>query len=122
MFLRRSLDQTPMKLPGSQHAVVDLAKLRDYSLSPVHPEGKHKARVFAAALDLTQDDAEWLREQLLAAAREQDCTAGLKDEHGQRFTVDFTATLREKSTRVRSAWNLRPGENFPRLVSWYVAD
>jgi hypothetical protein len=39
-----------MKLPNAGQAIVDIAKLRDYSLSPTHEEGKHKARVFAAAL------------------------------------------------------------------------
>ena len=51
-----------MKLPNAPRAVVDIAKLRDYSLNPKHPEGKHKARVFAAALDLGIADATWLRE------------------------------------------------------------
>ena len=111
-----------MKLPNPEHAVVELAKLRDYSLSPAHPEGKHKARVFAAALGLTQTDAEWLREQLLAVPAEHDCVSGLSDQHGQRYTVDFTATLRGKSARLRSAWNVRPEENFPRLVSCYVTN
>ena len=111
-----------MKLPNGELGVVELAKLRVYSLSPVHPEGKHKARVFAAALGLTQADAERLREQLLAASKEQDCVSGLMDEHGQRYIVDFTATFRGKSAHLRSAWNVRPEENFPRLVSCYVAD
>lgn len=30
--------------------MVDIAKLRDYCLNPLHDEGKHKARVFASAL------------------------------------------------------------------------
>lgn len=55
-----------MKLPNAERAFVDLAKLRDYSLSAEHKEGKRKARVFAAAWDLGSDDAEWLREELLA--------------------------------------------------------
>jgi hypothetical protein len=37
-----------MKLPNGEAAFIDLAKLRDYSLSAMHPEGKHKARVFFA--------------------------------------------------------------------------
>jgi hypothetical protein len=32
--------------------------------------GRHKARIFAAALNLTQADAEFLRQELLRAARE----------------------------------------------------
>ena len=35
-----------------------MAKLRDYSLDPVHSKGKHKARVFASALGLTRNDAD----------------------------------------------------------------
>ena len=109
-----------MKLPNVERAFVDIAKLRDYSLDPVHPEGKHKARVFAAALGLTRNDAEWLREQLLAAARTHDCQVGRKTEHGQRYMVDLMLSYQGKSARVRSAWNVRPAEDFPRLVTAYV--
>ena len=109
-----------MKLPGAEQAFIDLAKLRDYALDPVHPEGKHKARVFASALGISRNDAEWLRDQLLLAAKDFDCTLGRKTEHGQRYTIDFTATFRDKSARLCSAWNIRPGENFPRLTTCYV--
>lgn len=34
-----------MKLPNSEKAFVDVAKLRDYSLNPEHESGGHKARV-----------------------------------------------------------------------------
>jgi|GEM_PF-2721604 len=34
-----------MKLPHGAHAVVDIARLRDYCLSPDHPRGRHKARL-----------------------------------------------------------------------------
>jgi hypothetical protein len=39
-----------MTIPHADRAVVDIRKLRDYCLNPLHDEGKHKARVFAAAL------------------------------------------------------------------------
>lgn len=58
-----------MKLPNSELAVVDIAKVREYCLSPRHELGKFKARVFASALGLTEKDADWLREQLLLAAK-----------------------------------------------------
>ncbi len=64
--------------------------------------------------------ADWLRDQLLQAARELDCELGKCDEHGQRYIMDLTATFGRKSARLRSAWNARPGEDFPRLVSCYV--
>ena len=39
-----------MGLPHADRAEVDLRKLSEYCLSPVHPVGKHKAAVFQAAL------------------------------------------------------------------------
>jgi hypothetical protein len=57
-----------MRLPNPRRAVVDIEKLTGYCLNPQHEDGKHKARVFAAALGITQSDAEWLRQRLLAAA------------------------------------------------------
>ena len=65
-----------MKLPNVENAFVDMAKLRDYALDPIHSKGKHKARVFASALGLTRNDAKWLRNELLRAARELDCSLG----------------------------------------------
>jgi hypothetical protein len=50
-----------MLLPGADRAVVDIVKLRYYCLSPTHPRGRHKARVFAATVGLAAADAEELR-------------------------------------------------------------
>jgi len=109
-----------VKLPNADRAVVDIAKLRDYSLNPRHTDGKHKARVFAAALGLGVEDGDWLREQLLAVARRQDCQLGRKTAHGQRYLIDFVASRRGRSAKLRSVWIVRPGEDFPRLVTCYV--
>ena len=38
-----------MKLPNADAATVDDAKVRDYLLSPEHPVGRFKARVFRSA-------------------------------------------------------------------------
>lgn len=37
-----------MRLPAADRAYVDPAKVRDYLLSPVHPEGQFKAAFFRA--------------------------------------------------------------------------
>lgn len=109
-----------MKLPNGESAIVDIAKLRDYCLSPTHPRGRHKARVFAAALGLTQADSELLREELLRAAREGDATSGDADAYGERFTVDFELTRGDRRATIRSAWIVRRGESVPRLTSCFV--
>lgn len=113
-----------MKLPNADRAVVDLEKLRDYSLNPNHPKGKHKARVFLAALGFKADDAESLREMIMEAilvseAREQPPTF-----YGQRFVVDFHVTGFDKlvttTVTMRSAWIIRNDEDFPRLTSCFI--
>jgi hypothetical protein len=109
-----------MKLPNAELAIVEIAKLRDYSLDPTHEEGKHKARVFAAALGLGADDADWLRGRLFEAALRDECVAGRKTPHGQRYILDFSLTKGPLEARVRSVWNVRPGETAPRLITCYV--
>ncbi len=108
-----------MKLPGGDRAIVDIAKLRDYCLNPAHPRGRHKSRLFASVLGLTRDDAEFLREQLLRAAREENAFATLRDEHGERYQIDFELT-RGRPATIRSAWIVLGSERIPRLTTWFV--
>ena len=107
-----------MKLPTP--ALVELAKLRDYCLNPSHQEGKHKARVFDAALGINAEDAEWLREELLSAAADGSFLPTTRTAHGQRYVLDFPIQRQQRTAMIRSAWIIRPGEKFPRLVTCYV--
>jgi hypothetical protein len=109
-----------MKLPNAERAFVDIAKLRDYSLNAEHKEGKHKARVFAAALGLGIDDAEWLQKKLLDVAQSDDCRLGRRTESGHRYLIDFELSREGKSARLRSVWIVRTEEDHPRLVTCYV--
>ncbi len=109
-----------MKLPNGGQAVVDIAKLRDYCLSPDHPRGRHKARVFAAALGLNSDHAEELRTSLLQAARTEEASMSDQDEYGQRYVLDFTMHGSVGEAQVRSCWIVLRGEDFPRLTTCYV--
>lgn len=78
-----------MKLPNGQNAVVDINKLLLYCLNPSHFRGRHKARVFAAALGIDRNAAIRLQELLLAAAETEDATLLEKDVYGQRYMVQF---------------------------------
>ena len=109
-----------MRLPHGEKAVVEVGKLRDYCLNPQHHRGRHKARVFARALGLTQADAELLRDALLIAATEADATPGERDEYGQRYVLDFPMSGPSGRATVRSNWIILEGETFPRLTSCYV--
>ena len=109
-----------MKLPNGERAVVAIEKLRHYCLNPLHPRGRHKARVFATRAGLAGRDAEQLRDLLLAAARQNDAAPAGKDEYGQRYTLDLQVPGQSGPVQVRSLWIVRAGEDFPRLASCYV--
>jgi hypothetical protein len=109
-----------MKLPNGDYAVVEIEKLRDYCLSPDHPRGRHKARVFKSVLGLTTDEAEILREALLHAARTEAATEGLQDQYGQRYVLDFVMSFGNNEATVRSAWIILANDDVPRLTSCYV--
>ncbi len=108
------------KLPNADRAVVDIGKLRDYSLNPQHDEGKHKARAFAAALGFTQADAERLRQMVLEAARTEEARVSNLIPHGQMYEVDFTAPGLQGDVNIRTAWIVETDTDYPRLVSCYV--
>jgi hypothetical protein len=109
-----------MRLPNSDRAEVDLRKLSDYCLSPIHPVGKHKAAVFRAALGLTAPDAPILRECILEAAADGEAVAERVDEFGDRYRLDFEMATPSGRATVRSAWIIRVGEDFPRLTTCFV--
>lgn len=108
-----------MLLANPQDAVVDIDKLARYCLNPQHEDGKHKARVFAAALGITQNDAEWLRQRLLEAAFLEASPAGTV-RFGKLYVIDFQLRTRAGTATVRSGWIVRNNENIPRLTTCYV--
>jgi hypothetical protein len=108
------------KLPNSENAVVEVRKLHDYCLSPEHPRGRHKARVFASALGLTVEDSDELRRALLSAAVLGEAVPAEEDEYGQRYMLDFQMSTGIGSATVRSGWIVRSGEDFPRFTSCWV--
>ncbi|TVR23557.1 MAG: hypothetical protein EA396_03280 [Anaerolineaceae bacterium] len=110
------------KLPNGDRAVVPVEKLVGYSLNPEHETGKHKARVFKAALGLTHEDALFLRSKLLSVVRTHPAIPQESTPYGHRYVIDFELKTSLGSAIVRSAWIVRNGEDFPRLTSCYVKD
>lgn len=109
-----------MRLPNGHQAIVAIEKLTDYCLNPHHPRGRHKARVFEAALGIRQVDAPQLRDLLLEAARNGEASVGLADASGQRFTIDFAVRTAIGADTIRSHWIIRAGETAPRLTTCFV--
>lgn len=110
-----------MRLPNGENAIVDIRKLTEYCLNPDNPRGRHKARVFAAALGITVSNAEELREKLLEIARTtKSAISGESDAYGERYIVDFDWTTATGTAPVRSTWIVLNSEDTPRLTSCYV--
>ena len=109
-----------MKLPNFELAFIDRNKLWNYSLNSQHDRPKHKARLFAAILDLSSDDAEILQLLIEDAIQNYQAIPSLLDEYGQRYIVDFPITRNQNTANIRTTWIVRPTEDFPRLVSCYI--
>lgn len=109
-----------MFVPNAEKAVVDVRKLTDYCLNLEHEIGKHNARVFESALDLTVEDAEELRETLIVAVKNNEAEAGRFDKFGQRYPVDFIMKRGAKKATVRSGWIIETNTDYPHLTTCFV--
>ena len=107
-----------MRLPNADRAIVDPAKVRDYLLSPEHPVGHAKARVFAA---LGFRRAEWpaLQAALLAHGQAREATA-VGSAYGQKYEVRGSLQgLTGREAPVVTVWIVLHAEDAPRLVTAY---
>lgn len=110
-----------VRLPRASEAKIAAEKLRDYALNPEHPTGHDKARVFRSALDIGQDDWEFLRDQILERVPEAPVTAVRPNppwgvEYDVRIPVDGH---NGETHRVITGW-LVIEDAAPRLITLYV--
>ncbi|MFC4839100.1 DUF6883 domain-containing protein [Bradyrhizobium sp. GCM10023182] len=109
-----------IRIPNGERATVDIRKIEDYCLNPLHPHGRHKARVFRHALDLQRGDAQWLRDALLDAAASGDASETTADRWGSRWRMDVLLSRHRKQAPVRSAWIIRADDDRPTFVTCWV--
>jgi hypothetical protein len=113
-----------MRLPNARFATLDIRKLADYCLSPTHPRGRHKARVFRAALGIEQADAAWLREVLLVGVTTAEALEMSQDAHGTTWRADLQVVRPGSAPGgnavVRTLWIVPPGLGVPRFVTCWV--
>ena len=111
-----------MNLPHAEDAIVDEAKVRDYLLSPEHPVGRFKARVFRAA-GYERENWQRLRDDLLALARSVDVGRPTADEFGRRFVgTGALAAPNGLPLLVTAVWLIPSGADSPRLITAYPAE
>jgi hypothetical protein len=108
-----------MRLPAAERAYVDPAKVRDYLLSPVHPQGRFKADFFRR-LGYTRPKWPRLHRDLKDAATHEGAIPAALTVFGQLF--ELRVMLRGPSgraARIVTIWIIRREEDFPRFVTAY---
>ena len=105
-----------MKLPGADRVQVDDVKIRGSLLSPTHPVGRFKARVFAVA-GFGESTAELVVSELrrIAASGEVE---GIEDiEFGRKYTVPGELRGPTGVVQVLTIWIQELDRAAPRLVT-----
>jgi hypothetical protein len=111
-----------MRLPNAGRAVVDPAKVRDYLLSPDHPDGSSKARFFGA-LGFTREGWPRLRDALLAVAREGEAEPGTASVFGQKYVARGIIPGPDgRAAAVVTVWIVLRGDDVPRFVTAYPGE
>ncbi len=96
-------------------------KLEGYLLNPGHEIGRHKARVFAAALGLGHRDWEYLRDQLLARVVDAPVRSVRESPWGQLYEVEIRVeALNARVRPVTTVWLVAGEDEPPTLVTAYV--
>ena len=95
------------------------ATLWDYILSPIHPIGRFKYRLFLS-IGYATDDWEIFKVDLLHPAASDEAVAGEATQYGQKY--ELRGTLKSPtgiSVEIISVWIVRNDENVPRFVTAY---
>ena len=108
-------------LPHAREAFIPPSKLYDYVLSPDHPLGRHKARVFFSALGLSADNWEYLREQIKQGVITAPVSNVQVSSYGVLYEVPILIQgLNGASHEVITAWIVEGKIPAPRLTNAYV--
>jgi len=109
-----------MKIPNGDQAELG-TKVEEYSLNSLHRQGQHKARVFESVLGITLANADVLRTALRhAAANFEDAIHNGNNGYGDLYELRFSLVTSKATATVLSAWIIRNGEDFPRLVTCFI--
>lgn len=108
-----------MTLPHADQARVEREKIVEYLLSPLHPDGSHKAEFFTRH-GFRMEHWEVLREALQTHGTRHPVVKTVESTHGTRYAVDGAlATPDGRNPLVRTVWLIEKGSTRPRLITAY---
>lgn len=106
-----------MKIPNSDHAIVEPSKLIDYLLNSEHKRGGAKAKLllqFGYSLENWQQLESDIRKFHLVA----DVNVVKETAYGMRYEVSANMlTPIDRQLFVKTVWQIDTGTNFPRLIT-----
>lgn len=119
-----------MPLPVSTewfiHGIIEKRKLEEYLLSPIHPDGMHKLRLWQSVFGIGEGDADLLerliRSQLSQASPEEHKLVVTKDDpprtvrRWELVIPRFRGPNGNEGT-VSTAWALDPDKEHPHLTT-----
>ena len=109
-------------IPGAENASIDVAKARDYLLSPEHPVGRFKA-VFFRSLGYERSDWTRLQADLLALCRSGTAKKRQPSAFGKKYEVrGILVGPSGLGAETVTVWMVRIGESFPRFVTAYPSE
>ena len=107
-------------LPNADRAIIDPDKSVSYALNPSHPTGRHKARVFQAALGYNRSNISDLISRIRLAILQEEAQFLKQDRHGRHWRVDMSVEGPKGAARIRTAWLYDRGDDAPKLVTAFV--
>lgn len=100
-----------MKLPYGDKAIIEQRKIMDYSLSPDHDDGKHKARLFRDLLGLTRDHVTLLLNALKEAAADGEAVSGRLDHYGRKYSANPSPPSEKQALSSQSCYKVVHGKH-----------
>lgn len=107
-------------LKNARRAIIDDRKLTRYVLSPTHPRGRDKARIFKSTLGYDRASRAGLIEQIRCAILRHEAVFVRRDRFGHHYRVDLTLEGPRGVARVRTGWLYDRGSDVPRLTTAFV--
>ena len=108
-------------LPNYQDAKIPDDKMTEYALNKDHPTGKHKAIAFEKALGYNADNKHLLLSQVYQGLEKYRAIEHAQTQYGRPFEVSMMVLgANGRYAKVKTAWIIDNGAEYPRLVSIYV--
>ena len=115
------MSEGPRFAPWFANGTVDPRKLEGYLLSPTHPTGRHKARLWSSVFGLSEGDGKLLEQLIREQLYQAEPVERGKTKVGPRWELVIPRFRGPNGNEgpVRTAWALEVGKSRPHLTTAY---